>query len=301
MDEEYTPTPDQYRREGFQAGIEAAKEACRNTIKNYDVMEPGKPDHYASRKTQYAAKSMVRLAIQDISAIDPAEVLAKAGKVETTAGPWALDTSTGSEILVKGGCSVIEGEDARYLLRLIAADTSTPAPDAGTRLVEAARALGAMPEGYCFCSANRVGDDSKIHEPECADLRATLVAKENEQCQVSIGPAIGATINGLHGSGAGAPDAVDNSYTDDLIDLIGEFGREVYHLLDDCETSGPVGEEIHTITEDGLRKVSAILDRIDALPFGEPGVMLGTGAMLQAAIMQTFAHPPPRAPEGDGT
>ena len=79
----------------------------------------------------------------------------------------------------------------------------------------------------------------------------------------------------------------------DLIDMIGEFGREVYYLLDDCETSGPVGEEIHTITEDGLRKVSAILDRIDALPFGEPGVMLGTGAMLQAAIMQTFAHPPP--------
>ena len=79
---------------------------------------------------------------------------------------------------------------------------------------------------------------------------------------------------------------------DDLIDLIGEFGREVYHLLDDCETSGPVGEEIHTITEDGLRKVSAILDRIEAMPFEEPGVMLGAGAMLQAAIMQTFAHPP---------
>lgn len=69
-------TPDQYRREGFQAGIEAAMEACRNTIKNYDVMEPGKPDHYASRKTQYAAKSMVRQAIQEISAIDVDEVLA---------------------------------------------------------------------------------------------------------------------------------------------------------------------------------------------------------------------------------
>ena len=68
-----------------------------------------------------------------IRAIDPAEVLEKVGEVETTAGPWALDTSTGSEILVKGGCSVIEGEDARYLLRLIAADTSTPAPDAGFR------------------------------------------------------------------------------------------------------------------------------------------------------------------------
>ena len=72
-----------------------------------------------------------------IRAIDPAEVLEKVGEVETTAGPWALDTSTGSEILVKGGCSVIEGEDARYLLRLIAADTSTPAPDAVARLVDA--------------------------------------------------------------------------------------------------------------------------------------------------------------------
>ena len=195
--------------------------------------------------------------------------------------------------------AAIRAIDPAEVLEKVGDVETTPAPDAVARLVEAARAIGAMPEGYCFCSANRVGDDSKIHEPECADLRAALVAKENEQCQVSIGPAIGATINGLHGSGAGAPDAVDNSYTDDLIDLIGEFGREVYYLLDDCETSGPVGEEIHTITEDGLRKVSAILDRIDALPFEEPGVMLGTGAMLQAAIMQTFAHPP-RAQEGDG-
>ena len=51
-----------------------------------------------------------------------------------------------------------------------------PVPVPVARLVEAARALGAMPEGYCFCSANRVGDDSKIHEPECADLRAALAA-----------------------------------------------------------------------------------------------------------------------------
>ncbi|WP_323008497.1 hypothetical protein [Paracoccus sp. (in: a-proteobacteria)] len=80
---------------------------------------------------------------------------------------------------------------------------------------------------------------------------------------------------------------------DALIDLIGELGREVFHLLDDCETSGPVGEEIHTITDESLTKVSAILDRIDALPFEEPGVILGTGAMLQAAIKQTFqTHSP---------
>ena len=41
-------------------------------------------------------------------------------------------------------------------------------------LTEAAQALGAMPEGYCFCSKDRIGDDSKIHEPECHDLRAVL-------------------------------------------------------------------------------------------------------------------------------
>ena len=94
----------------------------------------------AARLTEFAAgcrHTMIRLGAA-IRAIDPAEVLEKVGEVETTAGPWALDTSTGSEILVKGGCSVIEGEDARYLLRLIAADTSTPAPDAVARLVEAA-------------------------------------------------------------------------------------------------------------------------------------------------------------------
>ena len=38
----------------------------------------------------------------------------------------------------------------------------------------AVEALGAMPEGYCFCSKGRIGDDSKTHEPECADIRALL-------------------------------------------------------------------------------------------------------------------------------
>ncbi len=37
-------------------------------------------------------------------------------------------------------------------------------------------ALGAMPEGCCFCSKDRIGDNSKIHEPECRDLRAVLTA-----------------------------------------------------------------------------------------------------------------------------
>jgi hypothetical protein len=75
---------------------------------------------------------------------------------------------------------------------------------------------------------------------------------------------------------------------EELIDLIGELGREVYYLLDDCETSGEVGGETHTITAHGLEQVSAVLDKIEALPFEEPGVVLGPGAMLQAALKQTF-------------
>ncbi|MBT0780534.1 hypothetical protein [Paracoccus sp. pheM1] len=82
---------------------------------------------------------------------------------------------------------------------------------------------------------------------------------------------------------------------DALIDLIEELGREVYYMLDDCETSGPVGEEVHTITTEALEKVSAILDRIETLPFEVPGVILGPGAMLQEAIKQTFLTPAPDA------
>lgn len=83
-------------------------------------------------------------------------------------------------------------------------------------------------------------------------------------------------------------EAVERPTPEALIDLIGELGCEVFYLLDDCETSGPVGEEIHTITDDGLTKVSAVLDRIDELPFEEPGCILGTGALLQTAIKRTF-------------
>lgn len=74
-----------------------------------------------------------------------------------------------------------------------------------------------------------------------------------------------------------------------LIDLIGELGREVHYLLDDCEESGPVGDSIFTVEQDGVEKVSSVLDRIDELPFEEPGCILGPGAMLQAAFEQTIS------------
>ena len=74
------------------------------------------------------------------------EARAQVGAAETTAGSWALDTSTDSEILVKGGCSVIEGNDAHYLLRLIAADTSTPTPDANARWWSGEATIGEIRE-----------------------------------------------------------------------------------------------------------------------------------------------------------
>lgn len=49
---------------------------------------------------------------------------------------------------------------------------------AGEELLAAAKSLGAMPEGYCFCSRNRVGGDSKAHEPECRDLRSAISKAE---------------------------------------------------------------------------------------------------------------------------
>jgi hypothetical protein len=84
-----------------------------------------------------------------------------------------------------------------------------------------------------------------------------------------------------------------------IIDLIGELGREVHYMLDDCETSGPVGEEVHTITTEGLTKVGDLLDQIEALPFEEPGFILGPGAMLQAAIKQTFLPARQTKAQGD--
>ena len=41
------------------------------------------------------------------------------------------------------------------------------------RRTEWAQALGAMPNGYCYCSKERDGGKSQ-HEPECAGLRAAL-------------------------------------------------------------------------------------------------------------------------------
>lgn len=78
---------------------------------------------------------------------------------------------------------------------------------------------------------------------------------------------------------------------DGFIDLIGEFGMEVHNLIDDCETSDDAeGRLVHEITDHGLGAVSDLLDRIEALPFEEPGLILGPGAMLQTALKALIAE-----------
>lgn len=52
-------------------------------------------------------------------------------------------------------------------------------------LLEAIQAHGAMPEGYCFCSQDRIGDDSKIHEPECRDLRLAIASAARQEPQLA--------------------------------------------------------------------------------------------------------------------
>ena len=67
-------------------------------------------------------------------------------------------------------CKLAEAQVSRLL------DMTNRMDDRLNALVSATEALGAMPEGYCFCSENRIGDDSKTHEPECEGLRSALRA-----------------------------------------------------------------------------------------------------------------------------
>lgn len=44
-------------------------------------------------------------------------------------------------------------------------------------LMASAQALGALPDGYCFCSRDRHGTGpEESHEPECRDMRAAMGA-----------------------------------------------------------------------------------------------------------------------------
>ena len=78
-----------------------------------------------------------------------------------------------------------------------------------------------------------------------------------------------------------------------LLDLVGELGRQTYWLLDDCEeadTPSSDSDTSLTVTRNGFDAVSGILNRIDALPFEEANCVLGPGAKLQVALKQTIAR-----------
>lgn len=66
-------------------------------------------------------------------------------------GDWRIDASAGSEILVYKNCSVIEGEQAHWVLGLIKA-----APPAQSAVTDAKiEAIGAKIYGTCFTPADR--------------------------------------------------------------------------------------------------------------------------------------------------
>ena len=59
-------------RAALGLAYETAAKVADDIAKDYVVMEPGRPDCYASLKTQRAAKGMVRMVRDDIRALDPA-------------------------------------------------------------------------------------------------------------------------------------------------------------------------------------------------------------------------------------
>lgn len=66
-----------------------------------------------------------------------------------TAEGWGIDTSTGTPILVYKNCSVIESEQASYVLSLIAADRAAPkAPSADPDMRAICEALGFDPTNH---------------------------------------------------------------------------------------------------------------------------------------------------------
>lgn len=70
-----------------------------------------------------------------------------------------------------------------------------------------------------------------------------------------------------------------------LAALVADFTNAVWRMLDNSETSGPVGEPITTIEEHDLQAVSGFLDIIEDLPSGSTEHM--TAGDLLAANLQS--------------
>lgn len=118
-------------------------------------------------------------------------------------------------------------------------------------LIEAIQALGAMPEGYCFCSKDRIGDDSKQHEPECRDLRAALDAAEARAVEVPDVVARGVVRDTSDPTGRTMYVLFDRAMSDDEM-------RDWHDGINALHPASPLGAvtlaEVNALVEAGVAK-----------------------------------------------
>ncbi len=98
-----------------------AKDACAENATR--AHENDDMDALIEAYKQWPADIRRRLSLHDLRRM--------AGWAPRPAGKWAIDHSAGRPILVYENCSVIEDEQARYVLSLIRRDTAAPEPAGG--------------------------------------------------------------------------------------------------------------------------------------------------------------------------
>lgn len=143
--------------------------------------------------------------------------------MDKPASPWALDTSAGRPILVYEGCSVIEGEQAEHLLRLIVADAVAAPPAAEASYDK--KALNVLLNDFaraCAFGADATGRmkaAKAIHDWASAALAAAPAAVERQ-----------------------LPDKMD----DELRDILGTVCFRAIHF---AQAARSVGHQIDTKAE----------------------------------------------------
>lgn len=162
-----------------QAAVDAALEGAAVALNDRGAREEDNFGLNRASQNYFRARDMVRALItapqRDAlqAVIDAAVAEARAEDAAALAESRAYGLAMQEELRVRTAklereCKLTQAQVDRMLV------SSTQTHAKLDTLAEAAQALGAMPEGYCFCGKDRIGDDSKIHEPECRDLRAAL-------------------------------------------------------------------------------------------------------------------------------
>ena len=116
------------------------------------------------------------------------EAMVEAAKAATP-GPWKAGGCSGRMIYDKDGYNVSDTDLQRNANHVITANPKAvldlcayalEIEADNKRMREALGALGAMPEGYCFCFGNRRDPLKPEHEHtgECRDARAALDARD---------------------------------------------------------------------------------------------------------------------------